>query len=450
MAGLMFGVASTALSVDGADGAGEAPRADTVWDTFAAAGRTADGTGPRSAPAQRIETLLPPVQELGVREFRFGVNWARVRPDGVHTEQAALDSYERWVDLLLGAGIEPVLTLHHGDLPLELMLGGGWLERDTSALFGEYAADVAGRLGDRVSRWVTMVDPFGTAFHGYGFGVDAPGIVLLGGAFTALHHALLGHGTAVDAIRTAAGREVRVGPLADHTVADPATPSDADRTAAAWYDSFHNELVAGAVLDGHYPAAFDHLPGAALDAAAPEDAAVISAPLDFYGVRFEFGRTIAAAQDNSSVPFSMVEPDDVELTAAGWPVRADDLHRSLVMLHRRHALVPPIRVEVGASFTGPGEDERRARHLREHLEATESAVRQGVPVESFAYGHLTDGWEFGDGMTRPSGLIAVDPQTGTATPRPVLQHYRELVRSRTDPGTGVDERASGDIDAPGG
>lgn len=433
MAGLRFGVAATALSMEGDDGPDEvAPRADTVWDIFAAAGRTVDGTGPRSAPRQRIEQLLEPMQQLGVREFRFGVNWARVRPDGMHTGSAALDGYERWVDLLLAAGIEPVLTLHHGDLPLELMMGGGWLERDTSALFGEYAADVAGRLGDRVSRWVTVVDPFGTAFHGYGFGVDAPGIVLLGGAFAALHHVLLGHGTAVAAIRSAAGRAVRVGLLADHAVADPATPSDADRAAAAWYDAFHNELVAGAVLDGHYPAAFDHLPGTALDAVAPEDAAVISASLDFYGLRFEFGRTIAAAPDNSSVPFSMVDPDDAVLTAAGWPVRDDDLHRSLVMLHRRHAGVPPIRVEVSTSFTGPAADEHRARHLSAQLEETERAVQHGVPVESFAYGHLTDGWEFGDGMSRPSGLVAVDPQTGEMTARPVLQHFQQLISDRLD------------------
>ena len=434
MAGLTFGVATTSLSIEGDDAAeSAAPRADTVWDVYAAAGRTVDGSGPRSAPTVPLESLLEPARRLGVQQFRFGINWARVRPDGVHTVPAALDGYEKTVDLLLAAGIEPVLTLHHGDLPLELMMGGGWLERDTSALFGEYAADVAARLGDRVSRWVTVVDPFGTAFHGYGFGVDAPGIVLLGGAFAALHHTLLGHGTAVTAIRAEAGRPVQVGLLADHTAVDPATPDDADRAAAAWYDTFHNELVAGAVLDGHYPASFEHLPGTALDAIAPEDAAVIAAPLDEYGVRFEFGRTVAAA-DNPSVPFTMVDPDDVELTAAGWPVRADDLHRSLVLLHHRHPRVPPIGVELSASFTGPHADERRVRHLTEHLAATEQAVRQGVPVVSFAYGHLTDGWEFGDGMTRPSGLLAVDPQAGTATERPVAQQFRDLIsrRRRTD------------------
>ena len=66
------------------------------------------------------------------------------------TNADGLGFYDRLVDELLRAGIEPTATLYHWDLPQELEDAGGWVNRDTASRFAEYAAAVAGRLGDRV------------------------------------------------------------------------------------------------------------------------------------------------------------------------------------------------------------------------------------------------------------------------------------------------------------
>lgn len=441
---LRFAVASSALSIDG-DGPA---RGDTVWDTFAAAGQVVDGSTPRSMPGSAVhdEADVAVLAALGVDSYRFGVSWPTVRPDGVTPATGGLDRYERLVDALLEAGIRPVVTLHHWDLPTELMLQGGWLARDTAARFSEHAAALAQRFGDRVTDWITLVDPAGHAFYGHAVGIDAPGLTLLGGAFATAHHQLLGHGLAVAALR-AGGRRSRIGLLNNHATVTPAGDDSQDLAAARWYDAFHNDSWSLPVLAGHYPDPLPELPGTDLSVVHGGDLAIISAPIDVYGVRYEFPRTVAAT-DNPVIPFTMVDPpggSSAGETAAGWPIVPSALTRTLTDLRDRHPGLPPVWVEVGAAFDDPSPDgagsadtdtddiDDRSAFLGSHLQAVDEARAAGVPVAEFAWSHLFDGWEFADGHTRRHGLVHVDPATGDRSPRPSLQHFADLIRSRRDP-----------------
>ena len=115
---------------------------------------------------------------------------------------AGLDFYRALVDELLDHGIEPVVTLYHWDLPQALEDAGGWPARETAERFADYAAVVGGALGDRVRRWTTINEPWCAAMLGYGAGIHAPGRTEPAAAVAAAHHLLLGHGLAVDALRS--------------------------------------------------------------------------------------------------------------------------------------------------------------------------------------------------------------------------------------------------------
>ena len=196
---MRYGVASGALQVEGAAGRGV-----SVWDAFAAApGRIADGTAPDPTVGVGHDAGdLDLLADLGVDAYRFSVSWPRVRPAGSGpVDTAALDGYDALTDGLLARGIRPWVALYRWDLPLELMLDGGWLLRDTAERFGEYAAIVADRLADRVDAWVTIDDPYTHMALGHAVGVDAPGLTLLDGAFAVTHHQLLGHARALAALR---------------------------------------------------------------------------------------------------------------------------------------------------------------------------------------------------------------------------------------------------------
>ena len=203
--GFVWGAATSAFQIEG--GVALDGRGRSVWDTFCAQpGRIADGTDGSVATDHRNrwrdDVVL--LAELGIPAYRFSVAWPRVQPDGAGAiSQDGLDFYRELVDGLLAAGIEPVVTLYHWDLPQALEDAGGWPVRATAERFADYAAVVAEALGDRVRRWCTVNEPWCASMLGYAGGQHAPGRREPGAAVAAAHHLLLGHGFAVDAVRAA-------------------------------------------------------------------------------------------------------------------------------------------------------------------------------------------------------------------------------------------------------
>ncbi|MGW5548249.1 glycoside hydrolase family 1 protein, partial [Streptomyces sp. NPDC003998] len=175
--GFLFGAATAGYQIEGAHD--EDGRGPSIWDTFSREpGRVAQGaTGDVACDHyHRYREDVGLLRELGVDSYRFSIAWPRVQPAGggpVNT--AGADFYDRLVDELLAAGISPAATLYHWDLPQALEDRGGWRVRETAERFAEYTAIMADRLGDRVDRWITLNEPFCSAFVGYAAGGHAPG-----------------------------------------------------------------------------------------------------------------------------------------------------------------------------------------------------------------------------------------------------------------------------------
>jgi beta-glucosidase len=440
-ADFVFGVAGSAAKIEGAGDADG--RTASVWDAFAdAPGRIVDGSRPAIAADHyhRMTTDVDLLADLGVQAYRFSVSWSRVQPGGSGpVNPAGIEFYDRLVDRLLDNDIAPWLTLHHWDLPVELMLQGGWLERDTVDRFADYVTVVAGRLADRVAAWITVTEPGPHTFHGHAVGIDAPGLTMLGAAFAAGHHQLLAHARAVGVLRATAPASM-VGIVNHHCTVDPASDDPADRRAAELFHALHNLQYSGPVLAGCYPDPSTALPGTDLSVIADGDLAEIAAPLDFYGVNYDHPRTIAAAPDNRSIPFTMTVPPDHPITASGWPVHPAGLTRTLTELHECYPRLPPLYVtENGAAYTdpsvteahsgnsGPARDDERIAFLDGHLAAVVDARTAGVDVRGYFYGALLDGWEWTDGFTRPFGLVRVQRDTLERQPRASFWHYASII-----------------------
>ena len=436
-----FGVSTSALGVEG--GAEVDGRGPSIWDAVAAVpGRTVDGsTGAVAADFFRRSVAdLDLLRQLGVDAHRFSVSWSRVLPAGRGAvSSAGLDFYERLVDGLLAIGVTPWVTLYHWDLPLELMLAGGWLERDTAAAAGDFAAVVADRLADRVDRWTTLSDPLSHMAYGHALGVDAPGLTLLDGAAAVSHHLLLGHAR----MREALSGLGRVGIANQHTVVVPASTSAADRRAAAIYDAYANRQFADPLLTGRYPRLIESMFEAIPGLVQPGDLPAISAPLDFYGVNYFHPTTVAAAPDNSTIPFALVDTPGLPVTDDDWPVQAASLTTVLTGLTRRYRRLPPLVVtENGAAYadrTG-GADDRlpdRARidYLRDHLQAVDAAAAAGVDVRGYFHRGLTDAWEGSEGFTRHFGLVGLTDTLDRA-PRASFDYFRGVIDQHHRRGVG--------------
>jgi beta-glucosidase len=425
-AGFQWGVATASYQIEGAvtaDG-----RGPSIWDTFAAEpGRISDGSSGEVAcdHYHRYPEDVALMAELGVSAYRFSVAWPRIQPTGTGAANPrGLDFYDRLVDALLAAGVDPVATLFHWDLPQALQDAGGWLNRDTAHRFAEYAGLVAAALGDRVKLWITLNEPFVHMTLGHVLGTHAPGLTLLYDALPVAHHLLLGHGLAVPAIRAHSASPV--GTTNNNSPVWPQGDTEADLAAAAAYDAFHNGLFTDPLLGLGYPEGIPFAPDVVRDG----DLAVIAAPLDALGVNYYNPVGVRAPEPGSPTPFEVVPIPGYPTTGFGWPVVPAGLRELLVSLRDRYGdALPPVYVtENGCAYPGV-EDPERIAYLESHTAAVADAIAAGVDVRGYFVWSLLDNFEWAEGYSQRFGLVHVDFATQKRTPKNSYGWYRDLIRS---------------------
>jgi len=440
-ADFVFGVSAAAYQVEGA--VTEDGRGPSTWDTFCAEpGRIRHGESGAVATDHyhRYREDVALMKRLGVDAYRFSIAWSRVQPTGSGDVNAkGLDFYDRLVDELCGSGIAPVATLFHWDTPQALEDAGGWLSRDTALRFGEYAAIVGEKLGDRVKLWIPLNEPMVLTLFGYAMGNHAPGRKLGFEALPVAHHQLLGHGLAVRALRAAGCGNI--GTASNHAPAWPASQAPEDVMAAEAYGNLVNWLFVDPILKGAYPEGFDQaMPGPVAD-----DLAVISSPLDWFGINYyqpvmlgaptgDPKATFQGAVLPPGLPFEPREIPGYPKTDFGWSVVPDGMREILTTFKTRYGdALPPVYItESGCSYhdepvAGRVADQRRIDYHEAHLGAVVAARDEGVDVRGYFVWSITDNFEWAEGYTERFGLVYVDYKTLDRTPKDSYHWYREFI-----------------------
>lgn len=427
----MWGVATSAYQIEGA--ATDDGRATSVWDAFSQLpGKIADGSnGDVTCDHYRHwPSDLDLIAELGVGAYRLSVSWPRVLPDGSgKPNQAGLDFYRRLLDGLSERDISATVTVFHWDLPQRLQDVGGWRNRDTAKHLADYAGLLAEELGDRVSAWCTVNEPFEHCLLGHLTGHHAPGLTLpLEETFEVAHHLLLAHGLATQALRAASDAPVML--VNSYAPSRPASHSEADAFAAGLYDQLQNHLFTDPVLLGHYPADLQPLVERVVD---DGDLDAISTPIDALGVNY-YSINAARAIDGP-VPLDVIAPEGFPTTAFGWAVAPEGLTETLTTLRDRYGdRLPPIYVtENGCAYDdvltpdGHCEDPDRIRFLQGHIDAVRAALEAGVDVRGYYIWSLLDNWEWAEGFTKRFGLVHVDYATQRRTPKSSFAWLRDVI-----------------------
>jgi beta-glucosidase len=451
----VWGVSTASYQIEGA--VHEDGRGVSIWDTFShTPGRTHNGdTGDKACDHyHRLDEDLELVASLGAGSYRFSLAWPRIQPDGSGpANRAGLDFYRRLVDGLRARGIAPTATLYHWDLPQALEDAGGWRSRDTAERFAEYAALVAQALGDSVERWITLNEPWCSAWHGYGNGLHAPGRVDTGAAVAATHHLLLAHGRAVVALRAAS--PAPVGITLNLVPVRAASDHPADLAAARRLDGNANRLFMDPIFAGRYPQDMvEHYAAATPGFAVVRDADLeeIAVGLDFLGINYYAPAVVA---DPSTVDQAwraglvapLHEPEaateelgvvrlvhaDSRRTAMGWEIGAGGLTELLLQVARDYPVPPLYITENGAAFIdyvdpdGQVLDDERISYLDEHLGAVARAIEDGVDVRGYFCWSLLDNFEWAHGYGKRFGLVWVDYPTGRRVPKKSFSWYRDVV-----------------------
>jgi len=454
-ANFIWGTATASYQIEGA--VAEDGRTPSIWDTFShTPGRVLGGDHGDVAADHyhRYAEDVALMVRLGVNSYRFSTSWSRVIPGGVgKLNQAGVDFYSRLVDEMLANGISPALTLYHWDLPQELQDAGGWTNRDTAYRFAEYATALAGALGDRVAMWTTLNEPWCSAFLGYAAGVHAPGHTAGVEALTSVHHLLLGHGLAVQSLRSALPGGTQLAITLNPVVARPATSSAEDVHACSKIDGLQTRIWTEPLFNGRYPDDIREFTAEVTDWRYVQDGdlEVISTPIDVLGVNY-YNPVVVAHYDGSG---ERSQADghgdgagetwpgcrDVQFldlpgrhTAMGWPVDATGLTEILTRFAREYGK-PMLITENGAAYEdaiepdGSIHDVERTQYVHEHLAAVHDAIEAGADVRGYYLWSLLDNFEWAYGYSKRFGIVHVDFDTQQRTVKDSGLFYSSVVKS---------------------
>jgi len=375
------------------------------------------------------------MRSLGLHAYRFSTAWPRVLPEGKGAvNSAGLDFYDRLVDALLAAGIQPFATLYHWDLPQTLQDAGGWANRETVGAFCEYADAISRRLGDRVSNWITHNEPEVMAFAGHAFGTAAPGIADQSVALQVAHHLLLSHGESVPVLRAnGGGPGTQVGIALNLAPIHPASPAAEDVAAARRKDGYLNRWFLDALYKGFYPQDLLAFYGESAPTVQPGDMACIATPLDFLGVNYYMRNVVQDDPESPMVQTCQVIPEDAEVTERGWEVYPQGLYELLTRLHADYNPSAMYVTENGAAFldepTPDGQvlDPRRIAYLDAHLRQTHRAIQDGVPLKGYFVWSLMDNFEWSQGYSKRFGLVYVFYPTQQRIVKESGHWYRQVI-----------------------
>ncbi len=443
----VWGTATASYQIEGAvatDG-----RGPSIWDTFAhTPGRIADDTTGDVADDHyhRYAEDIALLAELGFTAYRFSIAWPRVQPSGRGAfNPAGLDFYRRIAETCQRHGISPWATLYHWDLPQPLEDAGGWLNRDTAERFADYAAATQDALGDVIGNWITLNEPWCSAFLGYASGDHAPGRQVGSRSMEAVHHLLLGHGLAMERMR-AGHHSSRLGITVNLYPVRTASDSAADQEAGRRADGLGNRLFLDPVLLGTYPADVLIDTGTeAFFADRTEDLSVIAAPLDFVGVNYYSRHLVAAPEDGvfSDPAVATTSPGServrhldsgADKTQMGWEIHPDGLLDVVAMVADRAPGLPVYITENGAAYPdevrsadGQIEDQERQHYFELHTAACAEAVDRGLPLKGYFVWSLMDNWEWAFGLSRRFGLVYVDYATQQRTVKRSGRWFRQFL-----------------------
>jgi beta-glucosidase len=446
--GFLWGVATSAYQIEGA--VKEDGRGASIWDTYAhTPGKIKDGRNADIANDhyRRYGEDVKLMQGMGVRAYRFSIAWPRIFPDGSgQPNPKGIDFYSRLVDALREAGIEPLATLYHWDLPQALQNKGGWQSRDTAKAFADYAGYVVGKLGDRVKRYFTINEFFSFVDVGHR-GIDtvvdgkktrielAPGLRLSNARLNQVrHHAVLAHGLSVQAIRANGKPGTKCGPADNLGTAVPAIETPDNIKAAEIATREINAGYLTVILEGKYTDAYLAAAGKDAPKFTDEDLKAISSPIDFIGLNVYRPAMYVVASEKPSgfrqVKFNKSHPRMLSVwhllgpEAMYWaPRHAQSLWKAKEFYITENGCGASDEM----SADGSVDDSDRIMFLRNHLVHLRRATAEGVPVRGYFHWSLMDNFEWSDGFANRFGLVYVDYKTQKRTPKLSAEYFKEAM-----------------------
>ncbi|MBL8877562.1 MAG: beta-glucosidase [Phycisphaerales bacterium] len=433
--GVLWGAATAAYQIEGAartDG-----RGPSIWDVFCdTPGKTVGGENGEVAcdHYHRWREDIDLMRRLNLQCYRFSISWPRVMPTGRGAiNQRGLDFYDRLVDGLCAAGIAPMITLYHWDLPAALQMEeGGWEHDDSPHWFADYAELIFNRYSDRVARWITLNEPWCSVDGGYFHGAHAPGVRDRALGYRVGHNLMRAHAQAVSRYRASKHSRGMISFALNTAWFFPETNSPADIAAAERALLNFGGWFADPAHFGDYPAVMRERLGDMLPRFSDEDTRLLRRSMDYISLNYYTSDVVRYKHGAGLMDAEICTPPEVQRTEMGWPVYPDGYYNLMMWLHTRYGL-PLMVTENGAAMpdkpdrTGYVDDQDRIAYLQSHFDAARRATRDGVDLREYYVWTLMDNLEWSVGYEKRFGLVHCDRRTLKRTIKASGHWYADFI-----------------------
>jgi beta-glucosidase len=391
-----LGVATAATQIEGG-------QLDTNWHRWAAAGRIKDGSSPARACDHwnRVFEDIDLLVELGIKHYRMGIEWARVEPDPGQFDRDAIQHYRDEVAALRAAGIAPLVTIHHFNLPGWLVDSGGWLGSDIRVAFGRLTRMLVTELGAWVEEWIPINEPNIYATHGFLYGEWPPGERSAIKALRVMQVEAEVHIAAYQMIH-ALQPQAKVG-SASHLRAF--APADArnplHRLAASGGEYLFQRALLKAMNTGCFDPPFVRPSGV-----------VPGRYYDFQGVNYYSRSTVRTIGDGVA--------DGVPVNDLGWEIYPEGIIEVCRWIHDAY----PSPIYITENGTCDNSESFRSRYLYDHLSQIAASE---LPIQRYYHWCFTDNWEWAEGEVPKFGLVGLDYQTQERTIKDSGRFFADII-----------------------
>jgi beta-glucosidase len=455
--GFLWGSASAAYQVEGgtkADG-----RGPNIWDKYLnppyslakmATGKDVNGDIAINEydRAQFLKDVSL-MKELGINSYRLSISWSRILPEGTgKVNEAGIDYYNFVINTLIKAGIKPLVTLYHFDMPLSLANKGGWMNRESVQWFTEYANLCFDRFGDRVKLFLTFNEPsiemyFLQSLFDAIDNHQMPSIPAsekyISEHFAHIHHLMLAHAQAVNLYHS---KKLggKIGITYNFMLCDlDSTASETGKTSLKLVRMAWNNLFMDPVFKGTYPKElFDRLKASQYGDIQPGDMETIkSAKTDFLGINY-YGVNMYHEKPGAGF-FGLVNgknPDKPPMFN-GF-VNPAAFVEGLVSLKDQYKNPLIIITENGAGYgetdekleNGNVKDALRTAYIQNHIKAVNEALQKGVNIKGYYVWSMFDNLEWIMGFSRRFGITYVDFKTQERYPKESYLWYQSFLKGQ--------------------
>jgi len=400
---MSLGVASAATQIEGGDHG-------HTWNDWYRKGHIKDGSNPARANdhLNRWKEDIDLMADMGIRDYRLGLEWARIEPERGRHDEAAVEWYRRLLAYMKSRGIAPLLTLHHFTNPMWFEDSGGFANPSNIPVFLDFVGYAVGRFGDLVNEYVTINEPNVFAVQGYHAGTFPPGIRSMRTALRVQSAMASCHILAYDLIhglrREAGHTDTKVGFAHHARVFQPKSKGNPWHSLCArLVDRMFQGSLARACLLGRF--AFPVKPYGGVK---PGEYA------DFLGLNYYTRSSVSSLADGMG--------DGVPINDLGWEIYPNGI---AVCAGELHGLLPrPIYVTENG--TCDNADTFRSRYIYEHLKAL---AESGLPVERYYHWSFTDNFEWCEGEEARFGLVHVDYGTQKRTVKKSGRFFSAIIEN---------------------